>query len=140
MRSLARSLVMMGLFVVAATEASAQGLARNGYPNVDRQLAIAPADTVQLLSRFVHEGGPAMRLPGRRLDFQISTRIPANDSLARMAQADRAAQFFGAEAIELGVRRLSIGICDTRACAERRNPPAAWYLYERGADGWKRSK
>jgi hypothetical protein len=92
------------------------------------------------LSRFVHEGGPAMRPPGRRLELQISSRIPASDSLARMAQADRAAQFFGADAIELGVRRLSIGICDSRACAERRKPPASWYLYERGADGWKRSK
>lgn len=131
---------MVGMIVVATREAPAQGLTQSGYPNVDKQLAIAPSDTIHLLSRFIHEGGPAMRPPGRRLELQISTRIPASDSLARVAQADRAAQFFGAEAIELGVRRLSIGICDTRACAERRSPPSAWYLYERGADGWKRSK
>jgi hypothetical protein len=128
------------MIAFATRETSAQGSAQGGYPNVDRPLVIAPGETVRLLSRFVHEGGPAMRLPGRRLDLQISTIIPASDSLGRIAQADRAAQVFGVEALELGVRRLSIGICDTRACAERRSPPAAWYLYERSADGWKRSK
>ena len=59
---------------------------------------------------------------------------------SRLAQADRAAQFFGSQAVELGVTRLSIGICDTRACAERRDPPGAWFLYVRTNNGWKRSK
>jgi hypothetical protein len=35
---------------------------------------------------------------------------------------------------------LSIGICDTRECAERRHPPAQWFLYERTNDGWRRVK
>ncbi|MGH7677963.1 MAG: hypothetical protein ACRENU_05815 [Gemmatimonadaceae bacterium] len=109
------------------------------YPNAEKSLTVAPGETVNLLNRIVHEGGPSMRPPGRRLDLQYSTAIPASDSLGRRQQADRAAQFFGPQAIELGVRRLSIGICDTRACAERRDPPGVWYLYERTNNGWKRA-
>jgi hypothetical protein len=108
------------------------------YPNVDRPLALAPGDTVHVLIRFVNEGGPNVRPPGRRLDFVYSTRIPAGNASARVAQADRAAQLFGPAAIEIGARRLSIGICDTRECAERRHPPGEWYLYERTNDGWRR--
>ena len=124
------------------TDARAQGRGDDqgsAYPNVEKAFEVAPGDTILLLSRFVHEGGPAMRQPGRRLELQYATRIPASDSAARLRQADRAAQFFGPEATDLGVRRLSIGICDTRACAARRAPPAVWYLYERGASGWRRS-
>lgn len=120
--------------------APAQQLAQNGYPNAEKRLELAPGDTIMLLNRMVHEGGPAMRPPGRRLDLQYATPIPVGDSLARLQQADRAAEFFGPEAIEFGVRRLSIGICDTRACAERRVPPAMWYLYERTNAGWRRSR
>lgn len=127
------------VLVLTPTSATAQP-AQNGYPNIDKRFEVAPGDTVLLLNRFVNEGGPAMRPPGRRLDLEISTRIPRSDSLSRLQQADRAAQYFGADAIDLGVRRLSIGICDTRACAERRDPPAEWYLYERTASGWRRSK
>lgn len=110
------------------------------YPNVNRAFSLAPGDTIQLLSRFINEGGPNMRPPGRRLDFLYSTRIIATDGSARAAQADRAAQAFGAQAAELGARRLSVGICDTPECAERRHPPAVWYLYERTNDGWRRVK
>ena len=74
----------------------------------------------------------------KRLDFVYSTAVPASNRPARIAQADRAAQAFGVQATELGVRRLSIGICDTTECAQRKHPPAEWYLYERTASGWKR--
>jgi hypothetical protein len=113
--------------------------AQKAYPNVDKSLAIGPGDTIVVLSRFVHEGGPAMRAPGKRLEFQIRTAIPVSDSKARVEQADRAAQQFGSEAADLGIRRISIGICDTKECAERRHPPAAWFLYERTATGWTRT-
>ena len=125
---------------LAGPAAVVAGAQQSGYPNVDKQVAIGTGDTVQLLNRVVNDGGPALRPTGRRLDLQYATRIPASDAAARQAQADRAAQFFGPEAIELGVRKLSIGICDTRACAERRDPPAVWYLYERASSGWKRSR
>jgi hypothetical protein len=65
-------------------------------------------------------------------------RFPATDAAARVAQADRAAQVFGPSAIDAGARSLSIGICDTQACAQRRDPPASWYLYARTAQGWRR--
>ena len=108
------------------------------YPNVDKPFEVAPGETVQLLSRLMHEAGPAMSRPGKRLDFVYATKIPAGDRSARVAQADRAAQALGAQAIELGVNRLSIGICDTQACAQRRDPPAEWFLYQRTNSGWKR--
>lgn len=108
------------------------------YPNVDKPFEVAPGETVQLLSRLMHEAGPAMSRPGKRLDFVYSTTIPAGDRSARIAQADRAAQALGAQAIELGVNRLSIGICDTQACAQRKDPPAEWFLYQRTNSGWKR--
>ena len=105
----------------------------------DSTVVLAPGDTVLVLNSFVHQGaiGPA---GGRRLDIIYATRIPANDATSRIAQADRAAQIFGPRAIEIGARRLSIGICDTQACAQRKHPPAEWYLYERSADGWRRLK
>jgi hypothetical protein len=126
-------MAIAGLFLAAQAGAQA-------YPNVARRIEVAPGDTVVLLNRFMNDGGPALRPPGRRLDFQISTSIPAADSAARMQQADRAAQYLGAAALEAGVRRLSIGICDTQACAERKHPPGTWYLYERTANGWRRAQ
>ena len=116
----------------------AQAQAGSAYPNVDRFHVIAEGDTVRLLIRYVHDNGPAMRSPGKRLDLVYSTSIPASDRAGRRAQADRAANSLGSQAVELGARQLSIGICDTRACAERRDPPAEWFLYERTASGWKR--
>lgn len=114
---------------------------QSGYPNVNRTVVIAPGDTVQLLNQYLFDRGPAQRPAGRRLDFQYATRIPASDAAAREQQADRAAQFFGPEAVNAGARRLAIGICDTRACAENRDPPAAWYEYERShGGGWRRVK
>lgn len=127
------ALLLAGL--VLAGQAGAQS-----YPNVRQRVELAPGDTVVLLNRIVNDGGPALRPPGRRLDFEYSTSIPAADSAGRARQADRAAQYFGPAAVELGVRRLSIGICDTRECAERKHPPAVWYLYERTADGWRRTR
>ena len=134
--SLNRRTALIIAFLASPLSLGAQS---KGYPNAEKRLGFAPGDTVVLLNRTVHEGGPAMRPPGRRLDLQYSTAIPSTDSVARIQQADRAAQFFGPQAIELGVRRLSIGICDTRACAERRDPPGVWYLYERTNNGWKRA-
>lgn len=102
-------------------------------------LVLAPGDTVKVFSSFVHEGGMG-RGNGKRLDVIYATRIPASDAESRAAQADRAAQRFGPQAIDIGVRHLSIGICDTQACAQRQHPPAAWFLYERTANGWRRMK
>ena len=129
------------LLVIGMTTLSALAQAQRSataYPNVDKPFEVAPGETVQLLSRLMHEAGPAMSRPGKRLDFVYSTAIPAGDRSARIAQADRAAQTLGAQAIELGVNRLSIGICDTRACAQRKDPPAEWFLYQRTNSGWKR--
>jgi hypothetical protein len=131
-RTLAAIAIVVGSLPVSAA-------AQKGYPNVDKSFALGPGDTVVVLSRFVNEGGPAMRAPGKRLEFQIRTAIPASDSKARIDQADRAAQQFGAQAADLGIRRMSIGICDTKECAERRHPPAAWYMYEQTSTGWKRA-
>lgn len=129
--------VALALLLAASGSAGAQ---RSGpaHPNVDKPFAFASGDTVQLLSRLLQDAAPLAVPPGKRLDFVYSTGIPASDRPARMAQADRAAQAFGAQAVELGVRRLSIGICDTKECAQRRHPPSEWYLYERTANGWKR--
>jgi hypothetical protein len=134
MRLLCVPAVVVLLATATAAPASAQGPA---YPNVDKPYAFA-GDTVRLLSRIVSDMAPAAAAPGRRLDFVYSTAIPAANRNARAAQADRAAQAFGAEAIEIGAQRISIGICDTPQCAQRKHPPAEWYLYERTASGWRR--
>lgn len=128
------SLPLIALAAVLQTGA----LPLNGM-RADSTLVLAPGDTVRVFSSLVHDGGMG-RSSGRRLDVIYATRIPAGDSDSRAAQADRAAQFFGAQAIDAGARRISIGICDTQACAERRHPPAAWFLYERSAQGWRRLK
>ncbi|HYC51893.1 MAG TPA: hypothetical protein VEB19_12345 [Gemmatimonadaceae bacterium] len=122
----------------ALVAVSAAGADAQTYPNVDTPFAIADGDTVQLLIRFMNDGGPAARRAGKRLDLVYATRIPASNAAARRAQADRAAQVLGPQAVELGVRYMSLGICDTRSCAERKDPPADWYLYERTNTGWKR--
>ncbi len=101
-------------------------------------VAIAPGDTVTVVHQSMFDRGPASSTPGKRLDVQYTTQIPTSDANGRLAQADRAAAFFGPEAIRIGARMLSIGICDTQACVERRHPPSAWYLYERTRDGWRR--
>ena len=136
-RRIAQLAMVLVLSAAAGGGLRAQG--RTHYPNVDKPFVIAPGDTVQLLIRFINDGGPAMRIPAKRLDLVYSTSIPVSDTEARRAQADRAAQLFGAEAVELGVRHLSIGICESRACAERRPPPAEWFLYERTNRGWRRT-
>jgi hypothetical protein len=138
-----RLLANLGMAVLGCTliavRVDAQNAVQSGYPNVNRTVVIAPGDTVQLLSQFVFDRGAAVRTAGRRLDLHYSTRIPATDPAARQQQADRAAQFFGPEAINIGAKRLAIGICDTRACAENRDPPAAWFQYERTFNGeWRR--
>jgi hypothetical protein len=137
MMKLATALILGSALAIAP--ASAQTLPTGGYPNVNKALVIAPGDTIQLLIRLVNDGRFA-RPPGRRLDLIYATRLPAGDVAARQAQADRAAEYFGPQAVEIGARRLSIGICDTQACGERRDPPGEWYLYERTAQGWKRVK
>jgi hypothetical protein len=126
--------------LISTTPVQAQTLAPSAtYPNVNRPIAIAPGDTVQLLNQFIFDRGPALRQSGKRLDFQYSTRIPAANGGAREEQADRAAQFFGPQAVNMGARRIAIGICDTRECAENRHPPGAWFQYERAFDGtWRR--
>ena len=134
MRTLRCALALL----VATSALSAQTPAGGSYPNVDRMLSLSAGDSVRLLSRIVHEGGMS-RVQGRRLDFTYATWIPASDAAERRAQADRAAAYLGPQAVEIGARRLSIGICDTKECAQRKHPPAQWFLYERTADGWRRT-
>jgi hypothetical protein len=135
MERMIRTLLALLVLATAASAAGAQGQA-SSYPNVDRVVTIAAGDSVRLLIRVVNDGAFA-RPPGRRLDFIYSSSIPAG-SAERKAQADRAAEYFGPQAVEIGARRLSIGICDTQACAQRKDPPSEWYLYERTSRGWKR--
>lgn len=120
----------LGALALFAARADAQG-----YP---RTVRIPPNDSVQVYNRSMFDRGPGARRAVRRLDFLYSSSIAATDSVARHEQADRAAQIFGPEADALGIRQLSIGLCDTRSCADGRSPPAAWFLYERGTDGWRR--
>jgi hypothetical protein len=133
-----RLLILVIAVSVSAAPLCAQRSGPAAYPNVDKPFEVGPGDTVQLLSRLMHEPGPAMSRPGKRLDFVYSTVIPASNRAGRAAQADRAAQAFGAQAAELGLNRMSIGICDTRECAQRKHPPADWFLYQRTNSGWKR--
>ena len=128
--------MMLRAFLTLLVAASAAG-AQGAYPNVNRYVTLAEGDSVRLLIRVVNDGAMA-RPPGRRLDFIYSSQIPSANAAERKAQADRAAEVLGPQAVEIGARRLSIGICDTQACAERRDPPSEWYLYERTARGWKR--
>ena len=133
-----RLLTLIFASSVIASPLCAQRSGPATYPNVDKPFEVGPGDTVQLLSRVMQEPGPAMSRPGRRLDFVYSTVIPASNRAARAAQADKAAQALGAQAIKLGVNRISIGICDTRECAQRKHPPGDWFLYQRTNSGWKR--
>lgn len=108
------------------------------YPNVDKSVEIASGESVRLLIRYVNDRDAGTVNRGKRLDFVYATSIPKSDAAARQAQADRAAQVLGAQAAELGMHSLSIGICDTDACAQRKAPPSDWYLYTRTNSGWKR--
>jgi hypothetical protein len=125
------------LALALSTTAGAQGVAQTGsqtgYPNVNRPLAIGPGDTIQVLNRTVIDRSPGAR--AIRLDLQYSTRIPASDVTARLAQADRVAQTLSADAKSIGARVVSISICETQACAEMREQPKTWYIYERGVGG-----
>ena len=113
--------------------------AQSGYPNVDRPVVLAAGDTVHLLNRILVDRAPGQR--GTRIDIQYSTRIPASDAAARADQADRLVKLMGADAWKIGARRVTLSICDNRACAETREPPKAWYAYERGIGGtWQRSR
>jgi len=128
------SAVVFGCMLVTAGQGA---YAQGGYPNVDRPFVLGPGDTVQLLNRIVVDRAPGQR--GARLDVHYSTRIPASDAAARAEQADRIALLVGAEASKLGARKLTVSICETRACAETREPPRSWYAYERGIGGvWSR--
>jgi hypothetical protein len=123
---------------VASLIAVASRDARGQYPNVDRAVAIADGDTVQLLNRILVDRAPGQR--GARIDVHFSTRVPATDAEGRAHQADRLAQVIGAEAWKAGIRNVTIAICDTRACAETREPPKLWFAYQRGIGGvWNRS-
>jgi hypothetical protein len=122
------------LAVAALLQSGALNL--NGL-RADSTVVIAQGDTVRVFNSHVNDGTGR---GGRRLDVLYATRIPAADAASRAAQADRAAQFFGPQAVAIGARRISIGICDTQACAARKDPPADWFLYERSAQGWKRLK
>lgn len=135
--NLAYRAVVLGclLTVAAGSENRAQG----GYPNVDRPLALAEGDTVHVFNRIVVDRAPGQR--GTRVDVHYATRIPANDASARAEQADRLAQIVGDAAWKSGAKRVTLSICETRACAETREPPRVWYAYERGVGGvWQRSR
>jgi len=113
-------------------------IARPALGQGPRVVEIAPGDSIRLVYQTVLDRVPAARMPGKRLDVRYTTSIPASDPAARLAQADRAAKYFGSEAVNAGARRLSIGICDTQDCVERRHPPSEWHLYERRHEGWRR--
>src|SRR5215213_7355060 len=108
---LIRALLVVAGCAISAANAGAQTPAQ--YPNVDRALAIAAGDTVQLLNRILIDRGPGQR--GPRLDVHFSTHLAASDAEARAQQADRLAQVIGAEAWKAGIRNVTIAICDTRA-------------------------
>jgi hypothetical protein len=128
------AMLTRGLLALALAASAAEA---QRYPNVDRYVTLAEGDSVRLLIKLMHDGAFS-RPPGRRLDFIYASAIPASHAAERMAQADRAADILGAQAVEMGVRKLSIGICDTPACAQRKDPPSVWYLYERTSRGWRR--
>ena len=130
-------LAVLGCALMAG--ASSRALAQGTYPNVDRAMVLAPGDTIQLLNRILVDRSPGQR--GARIDVHYSTRIPASEAAARADQADRLAQIVGADASKIGARKLTISICETRACAETREQPRSWYVYERGIGGvWQRSR
>lgn len=122
----------------AAVVLAGSAIAQPALGQGPRMVELAPGDSITLVHQTVLDRVPAARVPGKRLDVRYTTSIPASDPAARLAQADRAAEHFGSQAVKIGVRRLSIGICDTRACVERRHPPSEWHLYERRHDGWRR--
>jgi hypothetical protein len=128
---------LAGLALAVASPLAAQSPVHPGYPNVNRQISIASGESITLLNRVMFDRGPGVR-SGRRLDFQIRTSIPAGDAAAREALAERLAQHFGAQAIDAGVRLLSVAICDTDACAKRDEPPRTWFIYElKSGNVWK---
>lgn len=132
-----RMWVVGAALLCAAGRGQAQEAVHPGYPNVNRAVEIAPGESVQLLSRILIDRGPGLRSV-RRLEFHYSTSIPASDVAGRAAQAERAAQAFGAAAIEARARTLGIAICDSDACGRRTEPPRVWFLYElRAGNVWK---
>ena len=132
-----RALLVIAAVLTLAAKAGAQ--TATTYPNVDRAFAIADGDTVQLLNRILVDRGPGQR--GARIDVHYSTRLPASDADGRAHQADRLAQIIGAEAWKAGVKNVTIAICETRACAETKEPPRLWYIYQRGVGGvWNRAR
>lgn len=137
MRQLLRT-ALVAMAAAAFTPAAAQEAVHPGYPNVNTAIEIAAGESVHLLNRILVDRGPGLRSV-RRLDFQYRTSIPASDATGRAAQADRAAQVLGAQALEAGARSMAISICDSDACGKRREPPHVWYIYElRAGNVWKR--
>lgn len=131
------ALLVFTAVILAASPGGAQDAVHPGYPNVDRPVEIAPGESVHLLSRILVDRAPGMRAV-RRLDFHYRTTIPASNAAARAAQAERAAQAFGARALEAGARTMAIAICDTDACAKRDEPPRVWYIFElKAGNVWK---
>jgi len=130
--------ILAAALLLAPLSLAAQRAEHPGWPNVNRPVEIAPGETVHLLNRILVDRGPGLR-PGRRLDYQIRTRIPPSDGAGREAQAERLVRVLGPDAVEQGVRQLAIAICDTEACATRNEPSRVWYLFERGPGGvWQR--
>ena len=129
---------MRRLEFFAAMVLAGSAIARPALGQGPRLVEIAPGDSIRLVYQTVLDRVPAARVPGKRLDVRYTTSIPSSDPAARLAQADRAAKYFGSEAVSLGARHLAIGICDSRACVERRHPPSEWHLYERRHEGWRR--
>jgi len=73
------------------------------------------------------------------MDVHFASR--SSDATARAGEAERLAQIVGPDAWKLGARRVTIAICDTRPCAETREQPKDWYVFERGPGGvWQRVK
>jgi hypothetical protein len=137
-RVMMRIVATLALLVAMPMAASSAQAGPATYPNVDRSVEIGSGETAHLLIRYVNDRGAGMVNRGKRLDFAYATKLPKSDAAGRQAQADRAAQVLGAQAVDLGMNSLSIGICDSEACAQRKAPPSDGYLYTRTNSGWKR--
>lgn len=130
------SILCLAMIAFGSSRALGQLPASPLYPPNDRLITVAKGDVITLLNSSVFVP-PSQS--GKQFNVQYMSRIAASDTVGRRAEADRAAAYFGPQAIELGAQRLALTICDTRTCAEAREAPAVLYLYRHGADGvWRR--
>jgi hypothetical protein len=126
--------------VLSATPVVAQSPNVGSHIGIGEPTVVAPGDTIHVLDFSIGSVGHDVVRPGTWYEIHYVSRIAASDSLARHAEADRAAAFFGPRALQAGFRGFSIGLCDSLACAEKRESAKVWYFYKRGEDEvWRRA-